>query len=107
MALMENEKPYLNPSLTLFDVSSMTGIPPRSLSDVINSSLNKNFYDFINSFRIKEAETLLAESHETKKTILEILYQVGFNTKSSFNQAFKKHSGITPTQFKKQQLQLN
>jgi AraC-like DNA-binding protein len=102
IAYMQNEKPYLNPSVTLFDISEQTRIPVRSLSDVINSSRNQNFYDFINSYRIKEAENYLAK--ETGKTILEILYEVGFNTKSSFNQAFKKHSGMTPTQFKKLQL---
>jgi AraC-like DNA-binding protein len=102
LVYMENEKPYLSPSITLFDISEQTGIPARSLSDVINSSLNQNFYDFINSYRIKEAEKYLVT--KSGETILEILYEVGFNTKSSFNQAFKKHSGMTPTQFKKLQL---
>ena len=90
LVYIEKEKPYLNPSITLFDISEQTKIPVRSLSDVINSSLNQNFYDFINSYRIKEAENQLIS--ESGKTILEILYEVGFNTKSSFNQAFKKHS---------------
>jgi AraC-like DNA-binding protein len=99
---MEKERPYLNPTLTLFDLSEKTSIPARSLSEVINNSLNQNFYDFVNSFRIKESQRLLSDAATRSKTILEILYEVGFNTKSSFNQAFKKYTGTTPTQFKKQ-----
>jgi YesN/AraC family two-component response regulator len=99
---MEKEKPYLNPTLTLFDLSEKTSIPVRSLSEVINNSLNQNFYDFVNSFRIKESQHLLSDAATQSKTILEILYEVGFNTKSSFNQAFKKYTGTTPTQFKRQ-----
>jgi AraC-like DNA-binding protein len=99
---MATEKPYLDPSITIFNLSEKTTIPQRSLSDVINNSLNQNFYDFINSYRVKESQRLLSENKENSKTILEILYQSGFGTKSSFNQAFKKHTGKTPTQFKKQ-----
>jgi len=99
---MEDQKPYLNPALTLFELSEKTSIPIRSLSEVINNSLNQNFYDFVNSFRIKESQRLLMEAKAQNKTILEILYEVGFNTKSSFNQAFKKHTGTTPTQYKNQ-----
>lgn len=99
---MEKEKPYLNSSITIYDLSEKTSIPPRSISDVINSSLNQNFHDFINDYRVKESQRLLIENKIGSKTILEILYQSGFGTKSSFNQAFKKHTGKTPTQFKKQ-----
>jgi AraC-like DNA-binding protein len=102
-AYMENEKPFLDSSLTLFNLAEKTSIPARSISEVINNSLNQNFYDFINSYRIKEAQTLLEDSSTGKKTILEILYEVGFGTKSSFNQAFKKHTGKTPSQYKRQQ----
>jgi AraC-like DNA-binding protein len=98
---MEREKPFLNPGLTLSDISEKTSIPVRSLSEVINNSLNKNFYDFINSYRIKESQRLLEDSAVNRKTVLEILYEVGFNTKSSFNEAFKRHAGLTPTQYKK------
>jgi AraC-like DNA-binding protein len=102
LSFMVQEKPYLDPSITIFTLSEKTSIPQRSLSDVINNSLNQNFYDFINSYRVKESQRLLLENKKESKTILEILYQSGFGTKSSFNQAFKKHTGKTPTQFKKQ-----
>jgi AraC-like DNA-binding protein len=98
---MNDKKPYLNPALTLIDLAEEVSIPPRSLSEVINSSLKQNFYDFINTYRIEESKRLLSISTEQSKTVLEILYKVGFNNKSSFNSAFKKCTGITPSQFRK------
>lgn len=69
---------------------------------MINEGLNQNFYDFINYHRVKESERLLREPDSDFKTVLEVLFEVGFNSKSSFNTAFKKINGVTPTQFKKQ-----
>jgi len=99
---MEREKPYLDPDITLFGLSEKVSIPHRSLSEIINNTIGQNYYDFINSYRVKESQRLLSDTATRSKTILEILYEVGFNTKSSFNQAFKKHTGTTPTQYKKQ-----
>lgn len=98
---VEINKPYLNPDLTLSDLAKLVNIPPRSVSSVLNDCLNQNFYDFINSYRIKESEKLLTENSPKFKTVLEVLYEVGFNSKSSFNSAFKKFNGVTPTQFKR------
>lgn len=98
---MENEKPYLDPDINLMDLSEKTAIPYRSLSEVINNVIGKNFYDFINSYRIKESQRLLSEKSADQKTILEIIYEVGYNSKSSFNNAFKKFTGMTPTEYKK------
>jgi len=97
---IESEKPYLLPGLTLAEVSEKLAIHPKYLSQVINENLNKNFHDFINYYRIKEAQRQIAESLETKKTVLEVLYDCGFNTKSVFNTSFKKIVGVTPTQYK-------
>lgn len=98
---MENNKPYLDPSLSLIDLSKKLSIPHRSLSEVINNSVGKNFYDFINGYRIKESQRLLTENSSPHKTILEIIYEVGYNSKSSFNNAFKKYTGMTPTEYKR------
>jgi len=98
---METRKPYLDPSLCLNDLAKKISIPPHHLSQVLNTCLNQNFFDFINSYRIKESRRLLSEQRSDKKTILEILYETGFNSKSVFNTAFKKHTGTTPTQFRK------
>ncbi len=98
---MEQGKPYLEPEITLNDLAERVSIPPRSLSEILNTALGKNFYDYINYYRIKESEQLFAETSSHNKTVLEVLYEVGFNSKSSFNTAFKKHTGMTPSQYKK------
>jgi AraC-like DNA-binding protein len=86
---MNEEKPFLNPSLTIQDVSNDIQIPVRDLSLLINHKLEQHFYDFINAYRIENAKNILKDVAKSKVTILEILYEVGFNSKSSFNTAFK------------------
>ncbi len=96
----ENE-PYLEPSLTIQDLSKEVQISVRDLSILINHHMNKHFFDFINEYRIEKAKEILKDASKSKVTILEILYEVGFNSKSSFNTAFKKHTNQTPTEFRK------
>lgn len=98
---MTEEKPFLNPTLTIQDVSNGIKIPVRDLSLLINHKLEQHFYDFINGYRIEYALDILKDVTKSKVTILEILYKVGFNSKSSFNTAFKKHTGNTPTHYRK------
>ena len=98
---MKEHEPYLDSNLSIYDLAKQLNIPARELSVTINHTLNKHFFDFINEYRIKKAMDLIQNSSDEKLTILEILYEVGFNSKSSFNTAFKKHTGITPTEFKK------
>ena len=100
-SFMESEKPYLAPNVTLFELAKKIGIPPHHLSQILNTRLNQNFFDFINAYRIKESKRLISDPNNVKRTILEILYETGFNSKSVFNIAFKKHTGMTPTQFRK------
>ena len=97
---MVEEKPYLNPSLTIQDISADIEIPTRELSILINHTLGQHFFDFINTYRIQDAMIILKDSTKNKVTILEILYEVGFNSKSSFNTAFKNHTGFTPTAYR-------
>jgi AraC-like DNA-binding protein len=99
---MVEEKPFLNPSLTIQDISDEIKIPVRDLSLLINHQLGQHFFDFINTYRIENAKTILKDPTKNKVTVLEILYEVGFNSKSSFNAAFKKHTGFTPTVYRKQ-----
>jgi AraC-like DNA-binding protein len=99
---MMEEKPFLNPSLTIQDISNKIEIPVRDLSLLINHKLEQHFFDFINTYRIENAKDILKDTTKNKITILEILYEVGFNSKSSFNTAFKKHTGLTPTLYRKQ-----
>ncbi|KFF18416.1 helix-turn-helix domain-containing protein [Flavobacterium hydatis] len=98
---MAEEKPFLDPSLTIQDVSKGIAIPVRDLSLLINHRLEQHFYDFINTYRIESAMNILKDATKSKVTVLEILYDVGFNSKSSFNTAFKKHTGFTPTDYRK------
>lgn len=97
---MTEEKPFLNPSLTIQDISNKIQIPTRELSVLINHQLDQHFYDFVNFYRIEYAMGILKDNTKSKVTILEILYEVGFNSKSSFNTAFKKHTGNTPTYYR-------
>lgn len=97
--VLENEL-YLEPSLTIQELSKQVSIPVRDLSLLINRHSNQHFFDFINEFRIEKAKQLMKDPSNKKLTILEILYQVGFNSKSSFNTAFKKFTNQTPTAFR-------
>jgi AraC-like DNA-binding protein len=98
---MQEEKPFLNPSLTIQDVSKAIKVPVRDLSLLINHKLDQHFYDFVNAYRIERAMDILKDVTKSRLTILEILYDVGFNSKSSFNTAFKKYTGNTPTSYRK------
>ena len=104
--VMESEKPFLNNDLTLQKLSDMLSISPHHLSQIINEKTNQNFFDFVNSYRIEEAKRLLLDKRGELLTILAIAEEVGFNSKSAFNIAFKKYTLLTPTQFKKQNLPL-
>ena len=101
-AYMLVHKPYLNPDLTVELLANAMRIHPKDLSKLINEYLQQNFFDFINRYRIREAQDLLMNSPDKKITVLEILYKSGFNSKSSFNTLFKKYTGLTPTDFKNQ-----
>lgn len=94
-------KPYLNPMLSLSGFAEQLALPSYVVSQVLNVSFNQNFYNFINQYRIEESKQLLSNFKSKEKTILEVLLQCGFNSKSVFNSAFKKHTGITPREFKK------
>lgn len=97
---MKSKEPYLDPSLSLHELAKQTEIPVRELSLLINHHLNKHFFDFVNEYRIKKAAELLVLPERKDHTVLEILYEVGFNSKSSFNTAFKKQMNSTPTQYR-------
>ena len=98
---METHKPYLEPELTIVELAKMLSIKPKTLSQVINESLQQNFFDFINRYRIEEAKRLLKDPKDKNITVSEILYEVGFNSRSSFYALFKKYTGITPNDYKK------
>ena len=102
-AYMKNEKPYLKPSLSVEDLTKSLNIPAKNLSQAIHTILNKSFYDLINSYRIEEVKQLMLNPGYKNQTFLALAYNAGFNSKSVFNSAFKKHTGMTPKEFKNQQ----
>ncbi len=101
--LMRQEKPFLNPDLTLPKLAQRLGISHHHLSQIINRNLNQNFFEFLSSYRIKEAQEQMLDPLNERFNIATIAMNVGFNSISSFNTAFKKQTGITPSQFIEQQ----
>ncbi|MGD9201923.1 MAG: helix-turn-helix domain-containing protein [Chitinispirillia bacterium] len=90
--LMRTEKYYLKEDLSLSQLANLTDIPYRDLSQIINENSELNFYNFINQYRVDEAKRLLLQIPKNKKTILNVCFEAGFNTKATFNAAFKKIS---------------
>lgn len=97
---MEGQEPFVDPDITLQDLASQINIPSRELSVLINLHIGQHFFDFVNSYRIKKAMQILRNHSKEEYTIQQVLYDVGFNSKSSFNTAFKKHAGLTPTEYR-------
>ncbi|CAM1347372.1 helix-turn-helix domain-containing protein [Tenacibaculum crassostreae] len=98
--LVEEKKLYKNADLKINDLSEALGESARNISILINTFYKGNFYDFINFYRIEEAKLLLKNGNDDM-TILTILYESGFNSKSVFNAVFKKMEGQTPSAYRK------
>lgn len=100
-SVLSTDKLYLNASLTLQELSKSIAIPERVISQVINQHWKQNFFSFINGYRVDEAKNLLNNFDQNRLTMLGIAYDSGFNSKSAFYDAFKKHTGMTPTEYRK------
>ncbi|HOL80934.1 MAG TPA: helix-turn-helix domain-containing protein [Ignavibacteriales bacterium] len=98
---MEKDKLYRNPEIRLTDYAQLINEHPNNVSQVLNDIFKKNFYDFINSYRVKEAKLLLKSPKYKNYTITAIGFEVGFNSKSSFYSAFKKFAHTTPAKYQK------
>ncbi|MDO6516010.1 helix-turn-helix domain-containing protein [Zobellia uliginosa] len=98
--LMRFKKLYRNPNLSLNSVSEALGISACYLSSMVNSLLNKSFIDFINEYRIADVKQNLNSDRYAHYTIVSLGLEAGFNSKSAFYSAFKKHTGLTPLQYK-------
>lgn len=97
---MTEKEPFLDPSLTIQELSNQINIPVRDLSILINHHMDQHFFDFVNEYRIQKAMNILKDQSKSQLTVLEILYEVGFNSKSSFNTSFKKYTNLTPTAYR-------
>ncbi|HEY5747300.1 MAG TPA: helix-turn-helix domain-containing protein [Chryseolinea sp.] len=100
--LMEAEKLYLQPELTLQDLADQLGTPAYQVSQAINEGLQKTFYDLVNGCRVAEAQRLLLDPKNRNLKIMAVAFDSGFNSKTTFNTVFKKFTGLTPSEFKEQ-----
>ena len=96
---METNKPYLKSDLKISELANSLSVPYHQLSQLINDEFLVNFYDFTNKYRVEDAKKLLIEDNRNYK-ILAIAYEVGFNSKATFNRVFKKFTDHTPSEFK-------
>ncbi|AYZ34807.1 helix-turn-helix domain-containing protein [Chryseobacterium indologenes] len=99
--VLDEEKPFINPNLTLNELATLLEVHPNSLSQVINSVENKNFYELINQKRIEEFLQRISQPESKQYTLLSIALDCGFNSKTSFNRNFKKYTGVTPSEYQK------
>ncbi|NGM62340.1 AraC family transcriptional regulator [Sphingobacterium sp. SGG-5] len=97
----ETHKWYLNPELNLPLLSQKTTIPTHVLSQVINQQFEKNFFDFVNAYRVEALKIHLLDTQYNHIKIEELAFMCGFNSKAAFQRAFKKHTGTTPTLYRK------
>jgi len=101
--IMRADKLFLDPELNLDTLAEKVSLSSKKLSQIINTTHKKNFFDYVNSYRIEEAMRILRESSDPGMTVLEAMYHSGFNSKSSFNTIFKKKTGLTPSAYRRQQ----
>ncbi len=98
--LMKEAKIYRDSNLSLDSISKMLNISSNYLSQLVNKLSETNFSDYVNSFRIEDAKSKLKDSKFTNYTILDIALESGFNSKSTFYSVFKKHTGLSPKEFR-------
>jgi AraC-like DNA-binding protein len=98
---MINRKPFIDPDMNLIKLAELFGTTSHRLSYIINTGFNKNFFNFINSYRVEEAKSMLLDPKMEQYSVLGVAFEAGFNSKTSFNKTFKQFTGVTPTDFKK------
>ncbi|NOU17521.1 MAG: helix-turn-helix domain-containing protein [Bacteroidales bacterium] len=104
--LMKTSKPFKNPELNIAELSDLLNTKPHILSKMINEHYNKNFRDFINEYRVKEFIAMSISEEYKNYTFLALAYEVGFNSKSTFNLVFKKNTGLSPRNYMKQKFNI-
>ena len=98
---MKVEKPYLDGDLSLPKLVEQFDVHPNYLSQVINEREHKNFYDYVNAYRVEEFKRLISDPQKRNLTILALAFECGFKSKSAFNKCFKKMTGQTPSEYMK------
>lgn len=100
--LVDIKKVYCDADLSLQSLAEKMGISPHQLSQLVNEKLDRNFFDFINEYRVEEAKRILQSARGAQRKISVVAIEAGFNTMAAFYKAFKKHTGTTPTRYKKE-----
>lgn len=101
LAYMEQQKPYLNPELTLPELAAQLSMKANDLSYFLNGHLGENFYSLINRYRVEESKRLLSDPNYDHFSMLGIAMEAGFNSKTAFNTNFKKSTQLTPSEYRK------
>jgi len=104
-ATIDSEQLHRRPHLTLYDLANHTDKSERELSRLINSVGKRNFCDYINALRVKDACRMLAADNTAQRTILDLAFEAGFTSKSTFNSVFKKETGVTPSEYRRRVVQ--
>jgi AraC-like DNA-binding protein len=99
-AIMKNEKVFLYENLSLQTLAERLKENPNRISYVLNSTLQKSFYDYVNAYRIEEVKTKMRHPKYTHLKLIEIAYECGFNSKATFNRSFKKMVGMSPSDYR-------
>ena len=99
--IIEEEKIYLNPNLTLSELSKTINVSSKELSKYLNETLGMNFSEYINNYRIEEVKGLMLSKEADKYTLVSLAEKAGFSSKSTFNAIFKKVTGYTPSAYRK------
>jgi AraC-like DNA-binding protein len=97
--LMASEQCFLDSDLSMQSLAEQVGISPHHLSQILNEQLEKTFYDYVNEQRVEYARQLLVK--EPRRPMIEIALQSGYNSKNSFYNAFKRHAGTTPSEYRR------
>ncbi|MBK9399672.1 MAG: helix-turn-helix transcriptional regulator [Bacteroidetes bacterium] len=105
---MQKEKLYRESELKLETLASKLNVPKHYVSQIINQYYKVNYFEYINLLRIDEAKLLLVAEDKKSMNIIEVAYWVGYNTKNTFNNAFRRIVGVTPTEYRRQhQIRMN
>jgi AraC-like DNA-binding protein len=100
LAIMDTTRPWRDSELTLADLASMLDTSPHKLSEVLNAEIGQTFYDFVNGYRVREVQRRIKAGEARALKMLALALDAGFASKSTFNQAFKKHTSQTPSDFR-------
>ena len=97
---MKAQQPYLEPNLTISALSEQLNVSEEYLSAILNNKLNRNFFDFVNQYRVYEFKTRCLNPQNEKLTLIAIAFDCGFNSKATFNRVFKNLTNVTPSAYK-------